>query len=193
MPAGHQYTPRRSADGVAGIVLSQPHAFRGQVIQMRGSDLLLSEGTEFPISQVVGQNQHDVGRCRRRVRGIMSTGSSDAQSAECRGSENEIESHGDSSHISVAHVVSGLLYFAGMRFREPSRQIATEGGSRGFRRLPDFQDLTAGQQFKQVPPDERAEHETRLKLYQEGKPYRDFSPTPLTSDPSSPATVPGKE
>ena len=60
MLARHQHTSRRCTDGIATVVLREPHPFGGQSVDMRRLDLLLPVAAQFGIAQVVGQDVDDV-------------------------------------------------------------------------------------------------------------------------------------
>jgi hypothetical protein len=45
-------------------VSCQSHAASCEAIEVRGSDFLLSEAAQFPISKIVGQDQQNTGTCR---------------------------------------------------------------------------------------------------------------------------------
>src|SRR5262249_31050323 len=62
--ASHQRTAGLSTDASATIDLGQPHSFRGQSVEVRRGDLLLSEAADVPVPQVVGQNEDHVGPTR---------------------------------------------------------------------------------------------------------------------------------
>jgi hypothetical protein len=60
--AGHQHAARRGADGRAGVVAGEPGTFGGELVEMRGADLLLSVTSKFAIAEVVGDDEDNVFR-----------------------------------------------------------------------------------------------------------------------------------
>ena len=66
MFAGHQYTPRRCAHGVAGIVRRKPHAFARKLVEVWRLDFLLSVGAQLRPAEVIGHDENDVGLIRQQ-------------------------------------------------------------------------------------------------------------------------------
>ena len=60
MQPGHQGTTARRAHGVPGIGLGEAHPGRGQSVDVRRADLLLSLATDVTPAQVVGDDQDHV-------------------------------------------------------------------------------------------------------------------------------------
>ena len=59
-----QHTPRRSAHRAPGVRVRKPHAFGGDAIDVGSADLRLSVAPELAVAEIVGHNEHDVGRSR---------------------------------------------------------------------------------------------------------------------------------
>lgn len=57
----HQNTPRRRANGVARIVLSESHSLLGKFVEIRRLNLLLAKTPEFAVTQIIGHDQNDIG------------------------------------------------------------------------------------------------------------------------------------
>ena len=68
VPPGHQDAARRSADGRAGVELSEPHPFPGHPVQSGSLDQLLSVAAQVSVTEVVGQDEDQVGKSPRRYR-----------------------------------------------------------------------------------------------------------------------------
>lgn len=58
---GQQARARRGADGGTRITLGEAHSFLSQLVYVGSFELLLSVTTEVTESEVVGQDENDVG------------------------------------------------------------------------------------------------------------------------------------
>jgi hypothetical protein len=68
--AGEQDAAGRSTDRRSGVMPGEAHPFLGKLVEVRGPDLLLPVGSEFTVTQVVGQDEDNVGRGRRDAAGM---------------------------------------------------------------------------------------------------------------------------
>ena len=59
--AGHQHAAAGSADGRAGVELGEAHSFRGHAIEMRGLNQLLPVAAQISVTQVIREDEDDVG------------------------------------------------------------------------------------------------------------------------------------
>ncbi|MBR20115.1 MAG: hypothetical protein CMA64_08235 [Euryarchaeota archaeon] len=60
MLAGHQHAARRRADGVAGVVASEPHALLGQAVEVGSLDFFLPIAAQLRVAKVVGHDENNV-------------------------------------------------------------------------------------------------------------------------------------
>ena len=60
MLAGHQHAAGGRTHGVARIVGGKPHAFLGELVDIRRLDFLLAVGTEFRPSEVISHDEDNV-------------------------------------------------------------------------------------------------------------------------------------
>jgi hypothetical protein len=61
MLAGHQYASGRSANRGAAVVVRPAHAFAGQAIDVGGRDFFLAIAPDIPPSEIICQDEDDVG------------------------------------------------------------------------------------------------------------------------------------
>lgn len=61
MLSGHQDAAGRGTDGGPGVVVGEADSLLGQLINVGRFDFLLSVGTQFAISEVIGEDEDDVG------------------------------------------------------------------------------------------------------------------------------------
>ena len=66
--AGDQREPRSGADRGVGIALKEPHASRGDAVDIRRGEVATSVTGHVGIAEVVSQNKDDVRRLRRGLR-----------------------------------------------------------------------------------------------------------------------------
>jgi hypothetical protein len=64
--AGHEHAARRRAHGAARVELREAHALGGELVEVRRLNQLLPVAAEFPIAEIVGEDEDDVwfGRLR---------------------------------------------------------------------------------------------------------------------------------
>ena len=62
----HQDTPRRRADIVPRIMRQEPHPLPGHAVQIGCLDFLLPITSQISITEIIGQNENDIGQSRRR-------------------------------------------------------------------------------------------------------------------------------
>ena len=72
MQARHQGAPGRSAHGIARVVLREPHALRGQPVDMGRLEVLLPVAAQVAVPGIVGHDVDDVRflwgrRCRKNL------------------------------------------------------------------------------------------------------------------------------
>jgi len=75
--ARHQHAPRRRADGRAAVALREADSLGGHAVQGRRADFLLSVAPQLAVSQIVGQDEHDVG-------GAVAAGASSLLAGACQ-------------------------------------------------------------------------------------------------------------
>ena len=63
--SGHEHGAGRGADGTSGIKLRETQAFRSHAVEVGGADFWLPITTQFAVSEIVGENEQDVGFFRQ--------------------------------------------------------------------------------------------------------------------------------
>lgn len=95
--AGEQGGPGGGADGGRGVGVGEPQPFGGEAVDARGGDQFLAVRAEVPVSEVVGQDHHQVGRRgvlgHRRGRGLRRPGQG-GEAHGGRGSGEEVTAAG---------------------------------------------------------------------------------------------------
>ena len=61
MLAGEENTAGGGADGSAGVMVAEANAFLGQLVNVGGLDFGLTVGSEFAVSEVIGEDEDDIG------------------------------------------------------------------------------------------------------------------------------------
>ena len=61
MQPGHQHAARGRTHGLARVELCKPHALGGKTVKMRCQDELLPVTAEFTVTEIVGEDEDDVG------------------------------------------------------------------------------------------------------------------------------------
>ena len=94
--ARHQHAPRRRAHRATRIKLRETHPFRREAIEIRRVNLRLAVGPQFPVTEVVGEDENDVGLAPQRLR-RMGHGSSKEARERSRKTEGECAVRGKSA------------------------------------------------------------------------------------------------
>ena len=79
------------ADRAARVVLREAHAARGDRVDVRGRDQLRAEGAHLAVAEVVGQEEHDVGRALAGRLGLALRGPRGRAGEEREGEESARE------------------------------------------------------------------------------------------------------
>jgi len=58
----HQHTASWRTDRCSAVMLCEPNSLRGESINIRRADLLLPVAAEFPVPEIVSENEDDIGR-----------------------------------------------------------------------------------------------------------------------------------
>ena len=66
MLARHEHAAGRGADVVAGVVVGELQALGGEAIEVGRADDFLTERAEVAVAEIVGEDEDDIGRARRR-------------------------------------------------------------------------------------------------------------------------------
>jgi hypothetical protein len=64
--AGEEDAAGGGADGGAGVVVGELDPFAGEAVDVGRLDLFLAVTTEFAVAEVIGEDEDEVGRLRRK-------------------------------------------------------------------------------------------------------------------------------
>ena len=94
--ARHQHAPRRRAHRATRVKLRETHPFRSEAIEIRRANLRLAVGPQFPVTEVVGEDENDVGLAPQRLRRV-GHGSAEETGERSRKTEEACAVRGESA------------------------------------------------------------------------------------------------
>ena len=94
--ARHQHAPRRRAHRATRVKLRETHPFRREAVEIRRANLRLAVGPQFPVTEVVGEDENDVGLAPQRLRRV-GHGSAEETGERSRKTEEACAVRGESA------------------------------------------------------------------------------------------------